>query len=129
MALIINNKEEYTYIPISERGDKKPFTVTFKRLDVRALANLEDGFVNLRGENNISLQQGSYNYKAVKTALTGWSNLSDGKKDYEIKTNKKGEVLDECLDLLPATIFNELATVIIAVSKDPARADEFLGDE
>ncbi len=129
MALIITKQEEYTYIPLTERGDKKPFTVTFKRLDVRALAALEDGFVNLKGENNISLQQGSYNYKAVKTGITSWINLTDGKTDYPVKTNKRSEVLDECLDLLPANMLTEIATVIVGVSKDPANAEDFLGNE
>ena len=128
--LIIRKEKEYKYIPVSERGQKDPFTVYIKPLGVRQMAKLEDNYVVIKEGDGVSLQQGAYNTKALKNGIDRWENLKDEDgKEYFVEKNGKGEVLDSSLDLLPPTILAEIANVIISVSKFPEDADTFLGND
>ncbi len=128
MALVISKKEEIKYIPISERLETKPFTVWFKPLTARQLAKLEDGYLVIRGEDSISLQTGTYNMKAVQSALTRWDNIKDSEeKDIELTYNNKGMVLDSVINNMPSTMLSEIGTVIVNVSKFPDDAELYLG--
>lgn len=128
MALVYKKVKDYEYIPLDERGEENPFKITFVPLSTRAMATLEDGYVTIKGEESISIHQGTYNYKAVKTALKKWENLTDDMgKSIKIKMTSKNEVADESLDMLPSTVLSEIAAVIINVSKYPEGADAFLG--
>ena len=131
MALFVYKDKQHTFVPFSERGKEDAFTVTLKPLDARTLAKLEDGYVVFGGGNeaeSVSLQQGSYNFKALKYGIVSWENLTDGEKEYPVKKNAKGEVLDECLALLPSSIVTEIANVIVAISKFPENAEVILGN-
>ena len=129
MALVINKVNEYEYTPLVERGHDDAFKIKFKPLNTRALAVLEDGYVSIKSEESIGLHQGTYNYKAIKTALISWENISDADGNpIPIKRNQKGEVLDETLDYLPPSVLTEIATAIINVSKYPDNAEIILGN-
>jgi hypothetical protein len=128
MALFVSRSKEYTFVPFSERGKDDAFTVVISSLDSKVLALLDDGYVIFGGEESITLKQGTYNLKALKYGIKSWSNLTDGETDYPIKKNAKGEVLDECLALLPPAVIAEIANAIVAVSKFPENADTILGN-
>lgn len=128
MALVYKRVKDYNYTPLDERGEENPFSITFVPLSTRAMATLEDGYVTIKGEESISIHQGTYNYKAVKTALKKWENLTDDMgKPIKLKITSKNEVADESLDMLPSAVLSEIAAVIINVSKYPEGADTFLG--
>lgn len=128
MALVIhNNKKEIKYIPISERAEEKPFTVWFTPLSAKQLANLEDGYLIIRGESEISLQTGTYNMKAIQAALVRWENISDDKGEVEVVKNNKGIVTEATINYIPSAMLTELGTVIINVSKFPDDAELYLG--
>lgn len=128
MALVISTQKEFNYIPYSERGGDKPFTVTFKILGVSQLAKLDDGLISVVEGEGMSIRRGTYSYKAVKTALVSWENIGDGDKDIPLIKNGKGEVEDASLAYIPASILDEIANVIIACSKNPSLADIYLGN-
>ena len=127
MALFVSRSKEYTFVPFSERGKDDAFTVVIQSLDSKILAKLDDGYVTFSDNEAITLQQGTYNMKALKYGIKSWSNLTDGETDYPVKKNAKGEVLDECLALLPSSVVAEIANAIVAVSKFPENADAILG--
>lgn len=129
MALFVHKNKEYKYVPYAERGKPDAFTVTVKLLDSRVLSKLDDGYVVFGGEESITLQQGTYNMKALKYGVVSWENLTDGEVEYPVKKNAKGEVLDECLAMLPSSIITEIANVIVSISKFPENADVILGTE
>jgi len=117
MALVINKTTEYN-----------PFSIKFKPLTTKQLAVLEDSVVSLKTTGDMSLAQGSFNYKTVKASLISWSNVIDpngAEVTPEFAAN--GEVKDESLDLIPPPVFTELANVIIGVSKNPNEAQAYLG--
>ena len=132
--LIINQKKEYDFIPVSERGQDEPFTVVLQPLGVRQMAKLEDGYVlihndsSAQSQGSISLNQGSYNTRALKAGIVSWRNLKDGAGvDYPARKSGNGEVLDESLNLLPPAVLTEIANVIVAISKYPEDADTLVG--
>lgn len=126
--LIVNQQGAYPYIPVSERGVEEPFTVQIKPLGVREMAKLEDGYITIKENEGISLSQGAYNQKALKTGILSWENLKDEDGvEYFVKKSGKGEVLDESLNLLPPTILTEIANVIVSISKYPEDIDSLLG--
>ena len=128
MALVIHdNKKEIKYIPISERAEDKPFTIWFTPLSSKQLANLEDGYLLIRGEDAISLQTGTYNMKAVQAALSRWDNISTDKGIVSIEKDANGMVTEATIDYIPSSILTELGTVIINVSKFPDDAELYLG--
>ena len=127
--LIVNQKKEYEFIPVSERGQENPFTVKIRPLGVREMAKLEDNFITIKEGDGISLSQGTYNQKALKAGIITWENLKDEDGvEYKVKKNSNGEVLDESLNLLPPTILSEIANAIVTISKYPEDADVLLGN-
>ncbi len=128
--LVVNQEEEWDYIPVSEREQKEPFTVVVKPLGIRKMAKLEDGYVLVKEGEGVALNQGTYNTKAVKAGIVSWKNLKDDKgKEYPAKFSSKGEVLDESLNLLPPSIIAELANVIVSISKYPEDAEVLTGND
>lgn len=129
MAIIINSKQEFTYTPYSERGTEKPFSVTFKLLGAQQLAKLDDNLIMVVQDEGMSVKRGTYSYKAVKASLVSWSNVEDEKGKVELVKNSKGEVEDTSLSLIPASMLEEIANVIIACSKNPSNSDVYLGTD
>lgn len=128
MALVIFKHKEVDFIPFSERGQENPFTVTLRPLDSRLISKLDDGYVTFVNDEGVTLQQGTYNLKAVKYGIVSWKNLNDEDgKEYNVTKNSKGEILDECIGMLPSNIVSELATAIISLSKYPDSAEALLG--
>lgn len=128
MALVIFKNKEVDFVPFSERGQENPFTVTIRPMDARVLAKLDDGYVTFVNDEGVTLQQGTYNLKAVKYGVVSWKNLNDEDgKEYKVAKNAKGEILDECIGMLPSHIVSELATAIISLSKYPDSAEALLG--
>ena len=123
-----SNVADYEYIPLSERADKKPFTVKIKRILPRQFTILEDKMAKINKDESISFTTGSFNWEVLKKGTTGWENLVD-EKNKEIKPlkNGQGEILDSSLDLLPLSIITEIANVIVGISKDPDNAEVYLG--
>ena len=130
MAITTQRKQSdgYEYIPLSERADKKPFTVNIKRILPRQFSILEDKMARINADESISFTTGSFNWEVLKKGTTGWKNLldEDGKEIRPAK-NGQGEILDASFDLLPLSIITEIANVIVGISKDPENAGVYLG--
>jgi len=124
----ITPQDEYTYIPESQRGETKPFSVTFKRIPLDKLAVLQDESIGIKQSGTYTININSQHYNALKVALVGWSNITEGKKAIKFRI-VRGVASDESLELLPADIRAEIASVIIEVSKDPSNADEYLNGD
>ena len=129
MAITAHKKQDgYEYIPLSERADKKPFTINVKRILPRQFTILEDKMARINADESISFTTGSFNWEVLKKGTTGWTNLLDeGGKDILPNKNGQGEILDSSLDLLPLSIITEIANVIVGISKDPENAEVYLG--
>ena len=130
MAITTKRKQQdsYEYVPLSERDDKKPFTIKLKRIMPRQFTILEDKMARINADESISFTTGSFNWEVLKKGTTGWSNLLDEDgKDIRPAKNGQGEILDNSLDLLPLSIITEIANVIVGISKDPENAEVYLG--
>jgi hypothetical protein len=125
---IVTKQKEYTYIPLIERAEEKPFTVTFKRLDNKTFAKIEDNLTKFtNGGEEAFIQSGTFAYQVFKNAVTGWKNLFDeNDKEIKPKFNQAGQLLDESINLLPADIVAEVAQIIVSVTKDPLNAESYL---
>jgi len=127
MALNINTdiKTTYDYVPLSERDDKTPFTVTIRRLPIKILTEIQDAAITIR-------ESGGYEYNVNKQVLTaleyglvGWDNITDGKKPIKFRiVNGKADV--ETLEYLPEDLRVEIGNVILAITRDPNNAEEIL---
>ena len=116
----------YKYVPLSEREDEKPFSVTIRPLSSRELAILEDKLIKVSKDETISFNSGSFNWDVCKHGIVDWENLTDEKgKQVAIKV-KDGLVTDESLNKLPLYIITEVAGVITSISKDPENAELFI---
>ena len=130
MAITIKKvNDTYKYIPLSERGEENPFTVTIRRLPPREFTILEDKMAKINQDESISFTTGSFNWAVIKKGIVDWENIfdEDGKPIYPAK-NGKGELLDESLDILPLDIIAEIAGTIVSISKDPDNIDLYLGN-
>ena len=130
MAIKISTKKEtYTYIPISEREEKKPSSFIFKLLSKTEQAKLEDNIMKFDPQGqSITLANASYLLNAIKMSLKDIKNILDD-EGKEIKlVIKDGMVTDDFIEMLPDSVLQELGNVIISVSKDPANADLYLGE-
>jgi len=130
MAITIKKSPHtYEFVPLSERGESEPFTVTIKVLPPRQFTILEDKMAKINQDESISFTTGTFNWSVIKKGLVDWDNMldEDGKQIRAAK-NGKGELLDESLDLLPLDIITEIANTIVSISKDPDNADLFLGN-
>ena len=131
MALVLNKvilEEEYEYIPESQKGEDKPFTVKFKRIPLDKLAELQDESIGIRQSGTYTININSQHYNALKLSLIGWDNIMDGKKPLKFRI-LRNLASDESLEMIPTEIRTEIASVIIEVSKNPADADLYLNGE
>jgi len=130
MALTITQKDdEYKYTPVSQRGEDKPFTVTFKVLSLEVLAEAQDTVLNVGNDQNMTMHVNSQNLTALRHGLIGWENIEDSNGKPVKFRIVRGITATECLEYLPQDIRTEVATVILEVSKDPARAKDLLDYE
>jgi len=128
MALtnIATPKSEYTYIPKSQRGDKNPFSVTFKRLDITTASTIQDMSLNIQNDGSYTINANIQNLEALKHALTGWNNIFDD-KGKQVKFRIVRNLADlECLEFIPHDLRTEIANIIFEVSKDIQNADDIL---
>jgi len=129
MAIKITTKQKtYEYIPVGERGEERPFTVTIKALNAREYALTEDILTRMGQDQTMLFTTGSYNYLIAQKGIKGWKNLLD-ENDREIKPIMNGNYLaEESLNLLPPELVTEIANVILGITKDPDNADLYLGN-
>jgi len=121
-------KNNYEYTPVSERGEKDPFTVRIKRLDLELLAFTKDSTFNVNQDQSYTLKINSQNLIALKNGLIGWKNISDD--NGPIKFVMDGDVANStCLEYLPVELRTEIANVILAISNNPSNADLILGGD
>jgi hypothetical protein len=131
MAIIAQPKNllTYDYTPMTERGDKKPFTVTVKRLTTKEYTFIEDKIARFNQDQSITFNTGTFNWEIVKKGLVDWKNLIDGDgKPIKIVIGSEG-VLDSSLNLLPLDIISEIATLIVNITKDPENIESYLGED
>lgn len=128
MAIVFNTElaEGFTYIVESEKGEKKPFSVTIKPIDSVRLVTLEDGLLKRGQDNSLSISTGSYNVSLCRNSITGWDNMNDNKgKAIPLVTDVKGYISEASLEMLPTSLITEIAGVIASVSQDPSTIQLF----
>jgi len=133
MALIVTTgtpKDVYTYTPIAEREEEKPFSVEFRKLTLRQLAKLDDSLVSVTSQNQaMSFSQKTNELDMLKATITDWDNVEDADgKNVKLKKSKDGNLTDESL-LMFAPYHTEIANVIANVSRDPFNAAQHLGED
>lgn len=122
--------EGFNYIVESERGEKKPFSITITPIDSVRLVMLEDGLLKRGQDNSLSISTGSYNCSLCQNAITGWDNMVDEKgKAIPIVLDQKGHISADALSKLPTSIITEIAGVIASVSQDPSTIQLFTEDK
>jgi len=125
---VVSKKQEYEYIPISERLSDKPVKFKFRPLTKEEKAKLEDRLIIMSPDQDIYIANASFLIGAIRLALLDVENLFD-ENGKEIKpTFENGQVSLSFIELLPDEIVQELGQVIVSVSKDPANADLYLGN-
>ena len=130
MALQItsNYQNNYEYIPLSERGEKHPFTVKLRRLGLELLAFTKDSTFNINQDQSYTMKINSQNLIALKNGLIGWKNISND--DGEVVFKMDGNVADAgCLEYLPVELRTEIANVILALSNNPSNAESILNND
>ena len=129
MALKVTKPKEYSYIPVSERGEEKPFTLTLKRLTSSQMALIQDKAMEIKAddkEQSISLLTGTQTRLVCKLGIVGWENVydEDGK---EVKAVIAGQGLtDKSMDIIPQDMLQEINNVILGITNDPDNADLYL---
>jgi len=120
----------HKYVPYNQRGDevKDPVVLTIRGLIPKESAALDDTLTRIYQDQSISINQGSYNYEVVRAALLSWTNVNDEKGKPLPIVLVGNLVADESLNLLPIDWVNEIANVIVAISKNPDEADLYLGN-
>ena len=130
MSLQVKNAKletNFEYIPLSQKGEDSPFTIRFEALKLDNLAELQDSAIRIDKDGNYSVSINSLNYAVLKAGLTDWENISDDKGHIRFKRDNNGAT-DSSLALIPGDIRNELATIIVEVSKDLPNAEEYLAE-
>ena len=128
MALTVSKAKlttDFEYIPLSQKGEDTPFKVNFTAIKLDALAELQDAAIRINKDGEYSVSINTLNYAVIKEGLTGWSNIADDTGPIRFKRDNNGAT-DSTLSLIPGDIRNELATVIVEVSKDLPNAAEYL---
>ena len=123
MAIVFDKKltEGFKYIVESEKGEKKPFSVTIQTVDSVRLVTLEDGLLKRSQDNSLSISTGSYNVSLCRNAITGWENINDKDgKPLAIELDVMGYISEKSLQMIPTTLINEIAGVIATTSQDPS---------
>jgi len=123
MALVVNSAPQggHKFIPSSQKGEEKPFTVYLKPLDSRDLLKLEDEVVIKKGDDTVFLASGSYAFKVVQKTLQSWENIvDDNGEPYVLSRDVNGEASLESVGLIPAEMITEISNAISAISRDPA---------
>jgi len=126
---VVKTKEEYEYIPVSERGEKNPATFVIRPLSKSEQAKLEDRVLNIDSAlGTISMANASFLLNAFILGVKDIKNIVDenGKEIKPVITENGIDI--GFLDLLPDEIIKEVAEVIINISKNPQDADVFLGN-
>jgi len=125
----IKRQSEYKYIPLEERGEKKPTTFYFKPLDKETKARLEDKLVTVNKDETINISNATYILEAFRICVVKVENFVDEKnREVPIVRGKDGLVVYDFLDMLPDSIIQEVGQTIINISKFPDKADLFLGE-
>lgn len=130
MGLKVNNasfKTTFEYVPLAQRGEKKPFTIIFEALKMDKLAKLKDNAMRVDENGNYTVSLNTLNYEVLKSGIVGWKNIEDAKGAVKFKSDKQG-ASDESLTLIPIDIRNEIATIIVEVSNDLPNAEEYLAE-
>jgi len=116
---------EFRYTPLSEAGEDKPFTVYFTAISLDKLAALQDAALKVDSSGAYSVSVNTLNYEVLKTALTGWENVESDNGPVAFKRTNEGTT-EGSLALIPTEMRNEIATVIVEVSRDLPNAEEYL---
>lgn len=127
MALNVSKTQEseFTYVPMSERNEKDPFSVSFKILNLPTLATIQDSALTIKDGKGYEINVNKQNLEALRHGLIGWNNISDGKA--EIKFRLVHGLADmDCLEYIPQELRTEIGNIILEVSKDPRNADSLL---
>ena len=120
--------KSFDYIPLTERGEQNPFTVTIQKLPPKQFTILEDKMAKINQDESISFTTGTFNWAVIKQGVLSWENLLDANdKPITVLKASNGEILDQSLNLLPLELITEIANVIVSISKDPDNADIYLG--
>jgi len=128
IKVVKQEKREFTYIPIEERGSENPVKVIFKPLTKSERAALEDKLIRINPDQTMTVANATYILEVFKTAVVDIQGLID-ENGNEVKPKKEHGVLaQEFIEMLPDDFIQEVGNVIIAVSKDPQNADVYLGN-
>jgi hypothetical protein len=119
-------KESYKYVPLIEKDNSEnPFSVKFKKLDLKTLASIKDESITVKADSTFTVNTNTQYYLTLRESLLGWENLNNGGDPVQFKKDADG-VTDETLEFLPAELRAEIAQVIIDVSDNPSKASEIL---
>lgn len=140
-----NIKQDYEYIPVSERfaedeegkeiwqegkrtPAESPVLFKFKPLSTKQLKTIQDSVIRYEnGGDSMRLMGNTNNYKITQEQVFAWENIcdEDGK---EIKLERKdGKLTDAMMDYIGDEWINEIAQTITSVSRYPKEADVYLG--
>ncbi len=118
-------RTDFTYIPMSQKGVDKPFTVMFNSIPLDRLAVLQDEAIKVSPNGEYSMSINTLNYKVLIESLTGWKNVETEDGPVYFKRDNSG-ASESSLALIPADIRGELSTIIVEVSKDLPNAENYL---
>ena len=130
MALTVSKaklKTSFKYVPTAQKNEEVPFTVHFTAIPLDSLAELQDASIRVSRDGEYSISINTLNYAVIKEALTGWENIDSDEGPVAFKRDNRGAT-DGTLSLIPGDIRNELATIIVEVSKDLPNAEEYLAE-
>ncbi len=128
MALTLTRaklKTNFEYVPITEKGTDAPFTIVFDSIGLDTLAELQDAAIRVSKDGEYSISINTLNYAVLKLALVGWKNVNTDDGPIRFKRDNNGAT-DSSLALIPGDMRNELATIILEVSKDLPNAEDYL---
>lgn len=123
------SEDTHEYVPITQRGTENPFSVTIRQLKPQELAKLDDTLTQINSDQSLTLKAGQFSYNILRVGIVNWSNLTYEGKSIGITKNPVGDaVTDESLNRLPPLIVEELADLIVNISRHPQSANVYLGN-
>lgn len=130
MALKINKTpvKGYKYIFQSEREVENPFTVWIKPLQTRDLLDLEDRMVQRQGED-VFIAQGVFSFRVAQQGILAWENINDDKNKAIKLAITDGVSNEDSIASIPADMITEVASVINAITRDPASIQIFFPED